>query len=314
MRLVLAPMEGVMDHDMRDLLTGVNTFDLCVTEFLRVTDTVLPNKVFYRICPELKNGAKTSSGTPVRMQLLGSNPQILAGNAARAVSLGSPGVDLNFGCPARTVNKNKGGAVLLRDPEQVYQIVKSVREAVPKESPVTAKIRLGFSDKSLFMENACAVQQAGASELAVHARTKVEGYKPPAHWEYIGKIREKLVIPVVANGEIWGHEDAVSCQQLSGCEDLMIGRASLVTPNITSMIRDGVPPMNWSAVVQLIIELGERDRANGKWQYHPSRLKQWLNYLRKSYPQASELFLKIRTLRDGDAIIPLLMAELRKVA
>ncbi|WP_066016529.1 tRNA-dihydrouridine synthase [Endozoicomonas atrinae] len=314
MRLILAPMEGVMDHDMRDLLTGINTFDLCVTEFVRVTDTLLPNRVFYRICPELLQGAKTSNGTPVRLQLLGSNPEYMALNAQRAVKLGSPGVDINFGCPSKTVNKNRGGAILLREPDQLFSIVKAVRDAVPAELPVTAKIRLGYEDKSLFLENARAIEQAGASELAVHARTKAEGYRPPAHWEYIGKIRENLEIPVIANGEIWNHEDARRCMEASGCSDLMIGRPSLVTPNITTMIRESVSPLSWHSVLQLILQLSDRDRKNGKWQYHPSRLKQWLNYLRKAYPEAQNLFERIRSLRDADAILEIVCSDLAKAA
>ncbi len=314
MRLILAPMEGVMDHDMRDLLTGINTFDLCVTEFVRVTETLLPNRVFYRTCPELLQGARTSNGTPVRLQLLGSSPEYMALNAARAVKLGSPGVDINFGCPAKGVNKNRGGAVLLRDPDELFSIVKAVRDAVPDEFPVTAKIRLGYEDKSLFLENARAIEQAGASELAVHARTKVEGYRPPAYWEYIGKIRENLAIPVIANGEIWSHDDAMRCQSVSGCTDLMVGRPSLVTPNITAMIREAVGPMSWPSVLQLILQLSDRDRKNGKWQYHPSRLKQWLNYLRKAYPEAQNLFERIRSLREADAILEILCSDLAKAA
>ncbi|WP_257294619.1 tRNA-dihydrouridine synthase [Endozoicomonas sp. YOMI1] len=314
MRLILAPMEGVMDHDMRDLLTGINTFDLCVTEFVRVTDTLLPNRVFYRTCPELLQGAKTSNGTPVRLQLLGSNPEYMALNAQRAVKLGSPGVDINFGCPSKTVNKNRGGAILLREPDQLFSIVRAVRDAVPADLPVTAKIRLGYEDKSLFLENARAVEQAGASELAVHARTKAEGYRPPAHWEYIGKIRENLGIPVIANGEIWNHEDARRCMDASGCSDLMVGRPSLVTPNITTMIRESVRPMSWYSVLQLILQLNDRDRKNGKWQYHPSRLKQWLNYLRKAYPQAQNLFERIRSLREADAIVEILCSDLARAA
>ncbi|WP_257283855.1 tRNA-dihydrouridine synthase [Endozoicomonas sp. SESOKO1] len=314
MRLILAPMEGVMDHDMRDLLTGINTFDLCVTEFVRVTDTLLPNRVFYRTCPELLQGAKTSNGTPVRLQLLGSNPEYMARNAQRAVKLGSPGVDINFGCPSKTVNKNRGGAILLREPDQLFSIVKAVRDAVPAELPVTAKIRLGYEDKSLFLENARAVEQAGATELAVHARTKSEGYRPPAHWEYIGKIRENLGIPVIANGEIWNHQEARRCMDVSGCSDLMVGRPSLVTPNITTMIRESVSPMSWYSVLQLILQLSDRDRKNGKWQYHPSRLKQWLNYLRKAYPEAQNLFERIRSLREADAIVAILGSDLAKAA
>ena len=310
MRLILAPMEGVMDYDMRDLLTSINRFDLCVTEFVRVTDALLPNRVFYRTCPELQQQAKTSSGTPVRLQLLGSDPHYMALNAARAVKLGSPGVDINFGCPSKTVNKNMGGAILLRDPEMLYQIVKAVRNAVPSKQPVTAKIRLGYQDKSLFMENACAIQQAGAAELAVHARTKVEGYKPPAHWEYIAKIKQTLRIPVIANGEIWNHDDAQRCMAVSGCDALMLGRSSLVTPNITVMIRDNKPALSWLEIIQLLLQLGERDRAHGKWQYHSSRLKQWLNYLRQFYTEAQTLFEQVRSIRESDEITVALNAAL----
>lgn len=307
-------MEGVMDHNMRDLLTAVNTFDLCVTEFLRITETVLPRRVFYRLCPELRNGAQTSNGTPVRLQLLGCHPEYMALNARKAVKLGSPGIDLNFGCPSKTVNKSKGGAILLKEPELVYDIVKAVRDAVPEEFPVTAKIRLGYEDKSLYMENADAVAQAGAAELAVHARTKVEGYRPPAHWEYIGKIREKLTIPVIANGEIWNHKDADRCIAVSGCDSLMVGRASLVTPDITRMIRERTDPMPWANVVELILQLSDRDRKNGKWEYHPSRLKQWLNYLRKAYTEGQDLFDRIKVLREADEIVRVIESEFNDIA
>ena len=212
------------------------------------------------------------------------------------------------------MNKNRGGAVLLRDPEELYQIVSAVRDALPDEFPVTAKIRLGYEDKSLFLENARAVEQAGAAELAVHARTRAEGYRPPAHWEYVGKIRESLRIPVIANGDIWNYEDARRCQEVTGCHDLMLGRSSLVTPNITAMIRESVSPMAWGAVLQLVLRLSDRDRDNGKWQYHPSRLKQWLNYLRKSYPQAGHLFERIRAIKDADSIVEIVALDLMGAA
>ena len=141
MKITLAPMEGVVDYLMRKVLSEIGGLDLCVTEFLRITDQLLPERVFYRICPELDTGGKTSSGTPVRIQLLGQDPNWLAENAYRAAVLGSSGVDLNFGCPAKTVNKSRGGAILLRDPENLYQIVKAVRAAVPTEQVVSAKIR-----------------------------------------------------------------------------------------------------------------------------------------------------------------------------
>ena len=177
---------------------------------------------------------------------------------------------------------------------------------------MTAKIRLGYEDKSLFMDNACAVQQAGANELVVHARTKAEGYRPPAHWEYIGKIREKLSIPVIANGEIWNHEDARRCKDVSGCTDLMVGRSSLQTPNITQMIREKTGPMDWPLVLRLLLQLSDRDRTNDKWRYHPLRMKQWLNYLRKAYPQAQNLFERVRAMNDANNMVAVVQSDLKK--
>ncbi len=98
MRVLLAPMEGVLDPLVRELLTSINDYDLCITEFVRVVDSLLPTKAFYRLCPELHTESRTKSGTLVRVQLLGQHPQWLAENAFRAVSLGSWGVDLNCGC------------------------------------------------------------------------------------------------------------------------------------------------------------------------------------------------------------------------
>lgn len=144
MRVLLAPMEGVLDSLVRELLTEVNDYDLCITEFVRVVDQLLPVKVFHRICPELQNASRTPSGTLVRVQLLGQFPQWLAENAARAVELGSWGVDLNCGCPSKTVNGSGGGATLLKEPELIYQGAKAMREAVPAHLPVSVKVRLGW--------------------------------------------------------------------------------------------------------------------------------------------------------------------------
>lgn len=162
MKVTLAPMEGVMDHHMRQLLTSIGGIDLCVAEFIRVIELKLPAKVFRRISPELDNGSKTLSGTPVRIQLLGQNPQCLAENANRAIQVGSDGIDLNFGCPAKAVNKSKGGAVLLKCPETLYNIVKEVRDAMPTHQLLSAKIRLGYEDKSLAIENAQVIKEVEA--------------------------------------------------------------------------------------------------------------------------------------------------------
>ncbi|WP_430456761.1 tRNA dihydrouridine(16) synthase DusC [Rheinheimera sp.] len=314
MRIILAPMEGVVDHLMRDMLTQIGGFDLCITEFVRVVDQLLPRRVFTRLCPELLNGGKTPAGTPVRVQLLGQEPEWLAENAARAVALGSPGVDLNFGCPAKTVNKSKGGAVLLKETETLYRIMQAVRSAVPAEFPVTAKMRLGFDDTSLVLDNARALAEAGASELTVHARTKADGYRPPAYWPWIAEIRKVITIPVIANGEIWQPADAQLCRQQSGSSDIMLGRGALAQPNLALRIRDGVPLMPWPQVLEMLMRYSEYEIAGDKGLYYSNRIKQWFSYLRLQYPQAEVLFQQLRLLRKSADIVLLLQQHLRQSA
>ena len=117
--LLLAPMEGLLDFVLRDVLTRVGGVDRCVSEFIRVSGSLLTDKVFLRYIPELKNGGRTLAGVPVRAQLLGSDPVSMGENAARLAALGPEGIDLNFGCPAKTVNRHGGGAALLREPETI---------------------------------------------------------------------------------------------------------------------------------------------------------------------------------------------------
>lgn len=303
MHITLAPMEGVVDHLMRDMLTQVGGFDLCVTEFIRVVEQLLPTKVYYRLCPELKNQGLTPSGVPVKVQLLGQHADWLAENAVRAIELGSHGVDLNFGCPAKTVNKSKGGAVLLKEPDTIFKIVEAVRQAVPKEQVVTAKMRLGFEDKSLAIANAQAIADAGADSLVIHARTKVEGYKPPAYWDWIAKIKQVVDIPIVANGEIWNAHDALRCQQQSHCQNIMLGRGALAMPNLARTIKLGEQRMPWEEVKALLIQYSGYELYGQKGKYFPNRVKQWLGYISREYSEAEELFLRIRALRCSDQIV-----------
>ena len=162
MRLMLAPMEGVVDHTMRELLTSLGELDRCVTEFVRVSERLLPPRVFYRLCPELHNNGRTASGVPVYLQLLGGQPNVVAENAARAAELGAPGIDLNFGCPAKTVNKSDGGSIILRQPERVATITAAVRRAVPEAVPVTVKTRLGYEHHEQFLDIIRGIADAGA--------------------------------------------------------------------------------------------------------------------------------------------------------
>ena len=303
MRVLLAPMEGVLDSLVRELLTEVNDYDLCITEFVRVVDQLLPAKVFHRLCPELHNNSRTPSGTLVRIQLLGQYPQWLAENAARAVELGSYGVDLNCGCPSKLVNGSGGGATLLKDPELIYRGAKAMREAVPAHLPVTVKVRLGWDNSDRQFEIADAVQQAGASELAVHGRTKEQGYKAEhINWQAISEIRQRLTIPVIANGEIWDWQSAQDCMAISGCDAVMIGRGALNIPNLSRVVKYNEPRMPWPEVVTLLQKYTRLEKQGDTGLYHVARIKQWLGYLRKEYSEATELFQEIRALNNSPDI------------
>jgi tRNA-dihydrouridine synthase C len=300
MRILLAPMEGLLDHSLRDVITRVGGVDLCVSEFIRITDQRLPERVFTRIVPELLNGGRTAAGTPVRAQLLGSDPACLADNAAVLAALGSQGafgIDLNFGCPAPTVNRHRGGAVLLDEPELVHDIVAAVRRAVPAAMPVSAKMRLGHRDESRMLECARAIEAAGASELTVHARTKVHGYRPPAYWDRIATIRAAVRLPVVANGEVWTVADARRCLAESGCDALMLGRGIVTDPGLALAIRGAAAP-GWEALRPLVGHYWRRIAGHVSPRHRAGRLKQWLNLLRRRFPEAQAAFDTVRAFND----------------
>ncbi len=307
MTLTLAPMEGVVDVHMRDILTRIGGFDLCVSEFIRVSNTLLPRATFFQICPELENGGKTASGVPVHLQLMGGDPGLIADNAAFAVTLGAPGIDLNFGCPAKTVNRHDAGATLLQWPDRLHDIVKAVRRAVPAAIPVSANLRLGFADTSLFLENAQAIEAGGAMKLTVHARTKLEGYKAPAHWEYLVPIREALHIPVVANGEIWSRKDFEACRAISGCEHFMVGRGVIANPSLGLEISsEDEVPYSWEEVVALLIRYQLLLAVMLNPLREAGRIKQWIKLLGRTYPEATELFIQIRRFQSPLEILEVL--------
>lgn len=296
--IALAPMEGLMDGHFRALLTSIGGIDHCVTEFIRVSQQVFPERVFKRFCPELDNGGKTPSGIPVHIQLLGSHPQLMADNAAKAARMGAPAIDLNFGCPAKTVNNSLGGAVLLQYPEKLYSIASAVRQAVPWHIPVSAKMRLGFEDKQLAIENAQALASAGVQWLTVHARTKTEGYRPPAYWEWIARIKEKLEIPVLANGEIWTTRHAQQCLQESGSDILMVGRGLVATPDLGLQIKAAAHQQNyqaqeWHQHLQLLKKLAD-DLTDLTDKQLTDRLKQWLHYFSMQSAEINQVFQQIK--------------------
>lgn len=285
--LILAPMDGITDAPMRALQGRSGVFSYAVSEFVRVSNNILPPKVFHRMVPELLTGAKTRTGLPVQVQILGGDPAFMAQSAANACDAGATGIDINFGCPAPTVNRNDGGASLLRYPDRVRAVVREIRQAVPAHIPVSAKLRLGWENIDEININALMAEEGGASWITIHARTKLAGYQPPVYWPKIREVRSIVAIPVVANGDIWTIDEFRRCQEETGSIHFMLGRGGLANPELPFQIAqelglgdnrswDG----DWFVLLKGLsdeaIVLGEtaKDRP-----LH--RLKQWLKLVNK---------------------------------
>ena len=279
--LILAPMEGVTDAPMRAIMAERGGFSFCVSEFFRISQDVPYARTIAQHVPELRNDSRTPSGVPIQIQFLGGNAAKLAEAAVRAVSVGASAIDLNFGCPAPTVNRNDGGATLLKYPQRIREIVGAVRTALPGSIPVSAKLRLGWDSMDDIYQNAEMAAQGGASWITIHGRTKTQGYTPPAYWEPIGEVRRRLSIPVVANGEIWTLEDFRRCRDVTGCQHFMLGRSAMADPTLVHQIARelGMPapapsPIDWYNLLKRFAVLCEPFADNP--MYTLCRMKQWL--------------------------------------
>jgi tRNA-dihydrouridine synthase C len=218
--------------------------------------------------------------------------------------------------------------------------------------PVSAKMRLGYEDASRAVECALALAGGGASELVVHARTKADGYRPPAYWERIPAIREAVTIPVIANGEIWTPDDAQRCRRVSGCDGLMLGRGMVVDPGLALAIREqrragaaaslavpahatevrldarghakasaggphspdaygAAPLLAWDDLMPLIADFWERVSERVEPRHRAGRLKQWLNLLRRRYPQAQRAYDELRLVNDPAALAAAMFANVQ---
>jgi tRNA-dihydrouridine synthase C len=304
--LVLAPMDGVTDWVHRELASSLGGVSQCVTEFIRVTDSAPPARVFLRDCPELQRGGRTASGVPVFVQILGGHAQAMADAAATAVALGAPGIDINFGCPAKRVNNHDGGASILRCPARAETITRAVRDAVPSHVPVTVKVRLGWSDSDSVVEIARAAEQGGASWLTIHARTKAQMYAPPVDYRALGRARAALSIPVVANGDIASWSALSACAEQSGAQAFMLGRAALAYPYLFRTLRgeQGFAALSYQGVLLRYLALMEQGGFEPPARLR--RLKQWLGLARIFSSEAAVWFERIKRVEDPSAAVALL--------
>jgi tRNA-dihydrouridine synthase C len=302
--LALAPMDGVTDFVYRELLTGIacgrSGISLCVSEFVRVTRDAVTPKVIARHCPELERGGTTRAGVPVFVQLLGGDAAPMAESALRAVELGASGIDVNFGCPAKTVNNHDGGATILRTPCRVETIVGAMRRAVPDAIPISVKIRLGWDNGDRVHEIAKAAENGGAAWLTIHARTRLQLYRPPVDWAAIGRAREAVSIPVVANGDLLTVADVQACAEASGCSAFMIGRGAMARPLLFRQLRgEPEPDLDLPWLTRLLLRYADDLLASGAPPRATlGRVKQWLRLAAPAFDELRSLFDRVKRMHD----------------
>jgi len=231
---VLAPMAGVTDTVFRRLIRAQGGCGLIMTEFTSSHGIVASGRS-RKPGPTLRYLAFAGEEHPISAQLFGSDPVVMAEAARVCEGLGFDAVDINFGCPVNKVVKCNGGSGLLRDLPLVGTILRQVRAAI--RIPLTCKFRAGWNDRELvFVEMARLAEDSGLQAVALHPRTREQGYSGRAEWSRIAEAKAAVRIPVVGNGDIVTPEDAVRMVEETGCDAVMIGRAAASNPWIFRQI------------------------------------------------------------------------------
>lgn len=226
---VLAPMAGVTDTVFRRFIKNLGGCGLIMTEFTSADGVLRDQRVRGRYLHFYEDEH------PISAQLFGSSPKVLADAARLVEDLGFDLVDLNLGCPAKKVVKCNGGSGLLRDLPLIRQIFEAVRAAV--KIPFTVKFRAGWSDDEIVcVELARMAESCGLGAVALHARTREQGYSGTARWEWIASVKQVVKIPVIGNGDIRSPEDACAIVAQTGCDAVMIGRMAPANPWIFRQI------------------------------------------------------------------------------
>ena len=227
-RVLQSPLSGVTDLVFRRLVRRYAPESMIYTEMVNATEI---NHL--RQLPRLME--IDAHEQPISIQLFDCRPDFMAQAAEKAVTEGAKTIDINMGCPVNKITRKGGGSGLLRQPEIAQAIVKEVKQAV--NVPVTVKTRLGWNDDEInIIEFAQKMEEVGASMITVHGRTREQGYTGTARWDIIAQVKEKLTIPVIANGDIFSVEDALRCLEITNADGVMCSRGTLGYPFLVGEI------------------------------------------------------------------------------
>lgn len=310
-RVLQSPLSGVTDMVFRRLVRRYAPESMMYTEMVNATGLH-----YVKELPKIME--VDPNERPISIQLFDCRPDFLAEAAQMAVEEGADTVDINMGCPVNKITKNGGGSSLLREPETAQAIVRAVVKAV--NVPVTVKTRIGWTDKEInILDFAKRMEDAGAQMITVHGRTRSQGYNGNAKWEWIGRVKEILSIPVIANGDIFSVEAAVKCLELTGADGVMCSRGTLGYPFLVGEV-DYFLKTGQELTPPTPVECLEcaREHLQALWEYKGDRgirqSRKHMTWYAKSFAGAAQLrgqLAVIETVEQGLEIIDCAIARLK---
>lgn len=301
---ILAPMAGVTDLPFRLLCKEQGAGLLCM-EMVSAKAIQYNNKntkALLEIHPE---------ELPVSLQLFGSEPDTISEIAKRIEELPFAILDLNMGCPVPKIVRNGEGSALMKNPKMVHEIVSKTAKAIQK--PVTVKIRKGFDDTCInAVEIAKIIEEAGASAVAVHGRTREQYYSGKADWDIIRQVKEAVSIPVIGNGDVVSGESAIAMMQQTGCDGVMIGRGAQGNPWIFSELLEYektgmIPPRPTKEEMNQMILKHARLQLQYKGEYLGIReMRKHVSWYTTGLPNSAKLRAKINAVESFQELEELL--------